>query len=583
MLIDHLTDGFSTMGHPVRAFGLGAAWAVALVSCSVPTDKSKDIQVLVRPSDSLAVRGIIGKGNRDSVYAFAFRVTAAGDTQPLTNVDLIWTSNDRNVATVEGGPNGGAEVTGINAGYATITAQPAAFEQATGGTTQVRIATAFIVDSVRPKAVRYGEKVAVYGVGVHLPFFWSLGSGDLIEDPFGFSGNFNGLEKREFWVPPPSSTDQPFFFGSGFFGQVADSITVDPRDIFEPDTLAPGVIDINGPGVLRQQIAPLPVLFFNPALAFEPVTSGFQDIDWVRFDQSDTLGASIIVRSTVFGDTAFAFVSDSLYNGGGGATDIFFAGDSGWYFTAGRQICTRFRAFSYFTQPRVPSFAISFKKWPTPRMHFLQFYQREGRYELTAVRGYLRGDKNIPPDRYEDNTMCFQADSNFNDSVGVARRQILVGVGAPFGVGPFGDSLLTISVPYDVDMYRFRATSSIFASDTLVTIQTKSRLQGGVDPSDIDVYVYDSVGGFLGASTSVGSSEAVTVRAFPAEYYVVVVDVAGQPTFYSMCIAKGSGCTPPGSAPPARVTARPHSWVKPGAAVAPAFNRGNPRRVLPVP
>jgi hypothetical protein len=571
------------MGFSVRALGLGAAWAVALVSCNVPTDKSKEIQVLVRPSDSLAVRGIIGKGNRDSVYAFAFRVTAAGDTQVLPNVDLAWSSSDRNIATVEGLESGAAEVTGINEGYATITAHAVAFEQANAGGTTVRIATPFMVDSVRPKAVRYGEKMAVFGVGVHLPFFWSLGGGDLIEDPFGFSGNFNGLEKREFWVPPPSSTDQPFYFGSGFFGQVTDSVTVDPRDIFEPDTLSPFPIDINGPGVLRQQISPLPVLFFNPALAFEPVTSGFQDIDWVRLDQNDSAPVSILVRSDVFGDTAFAFISDSLFNCGTTAIDICFNPPSGWYFTAGRQACTNSRSFFYPTQPRVPTFAVGFRKSPAHRLHFVQFYSREGRYELTVARGYLRA-KNIPPDRFEDNTMCFQADTNFYDSLGTARRQIQVGVAPPFGVGPFGDSVLTISSPYDVDMYRFRATSSAFAFDTLVTIQTRSRLQGTVDPSDIDVYVYDSQGFILGSSTAIGSNEAVTVRAFPGEYYVLVVDVAGQPTVYSMCIAKGTVCTPPGSAPPAQVTARPHTWVRPGdAAAAAAGHPSDPRRLLPRP
>jgi hypothetical protein len=333
--------------------------------------------------------------------------------------------------------------------------------------------------------------------------------------------------------------------------------------------------------VVRQQI--LPVLFFNPALAFEPVSSGFQDIDWVRFDQNDSAAASIIVNSTVFGDTAFAFISDSLLNCGPASVDVCFNPPSGWYFTPGRQACTNGRSFFYGTQPRVPTFVVAFKKWPATRLHFLQFYSREGRYELTAVRGYLRGDRDIPPDRFEDNTMCFQADTNFNDSVGPASRQIQVGVGFPFGVGPFGDSLLTISTPYDVDMYRFRANTSIFAFDTLVTIQTKSRLQGGVDPSDIDVYVYNSSGFLLGASTAIGSSEAVTVTAFPGEYYVLVVDVAGQPTVYSMCIGKGTVCTPVGSAPPARVTAKPHTWVRPGARAAAisGFNGSDPRRLSP--
>lgn len=565
-----------------RALALGAACAAVVVSCSVPTDKSQDIQVMVRPSDTLAVRGIIGKGDRDSLYAFAFRVSAAGDTEVLPNVDVAWESSDRNIATVEGAARGAAEVTGINEGFATISARAQAFAQANPGQAVIRVAPAFVVDSVRPLLVRYGQKIDVYGVGVHLPFFWGIGAGGLIEDPFGFSGNFNGLEKREFWVPPPSSTDLPFFFGSGFFGSTAESVTVDPRDILEPDTLGPFVIDINGPGVIRQQV--LPVLFFNPALAFEPVTSGFDDIEWVRFDQNDNQPASIVVNSTVFGDTAFAFVSDSLLKCGPGPDAICFSGPEGWFFTAGRQVCTGFRSFSYFTQPRVQSLAIPFKKWPAARVHFLQFYSREGRYELTALRGFAR-DKDIPPDRFEDNTVCFQADTNFYDSIGVARRQIIVGTVAPFGSGPFRDSLLTISVGYDVDLYRFRVEGSIFAFDTLVTVQTKSRLQGGVDPSDIDLYVYDSVGNFLGFSSAIGSSEALTLHLVPAEYYVGVVDVAGQPTVYSLCIGKGTVCTPPGSASLARVTAKPHTWVKPGALAAARqggpMNSADPRRISP--
>jgi hypothetical protein len=573
------------MHSPVRALALGAACAAIIVSCSVPTDKAQSIGVVVQLSDSLVARGVLGLTDRDQLSAYAFQINAAGDTIKLPNVELVWSSSASGVASVEGFPGGYAEVsTGVTPGLATISAQAVAFEHGGYGEVTIRVAPAFVVDSVRPLSVRYGEKISVYGVGVHLPFFWGIGSGGLIEDPFGFSGNFNGLEKRVFWVPPPSSTDLPFYFGSGFFGQTAESVTVDPQDILEPDTLNPFVIDINGPGVVRQQIAPLPVLFFNPALAFEPVKSGGQDIDWVRLDQGNTDGASIIVNSGVFGDTAYAFVSDSLLKCGPGPGFICFSGPEGWFFTAARQVCTGFRSFDYFTQPRVQSFTIAFKKWPGSRVHFLQFYSREGRYQLATVRGYLRGDRDIPPDRFEDNTMCFQADSNFADSVGPTRRQIVVGTGAPFGSGPFADSLLTISVGYDVDLYRFRVEPSLFAFDTLVTIQTKSRLQVGVDPSDIDLYVYDAFGNLLDFSIAVGSSDQVTLALPPGEYYAGVVDVAGQPIVYAMCIAKGTGCTPPGSASSARVTAKPHTWVRPGAAAAArarATDSADPRRLLP--
>jgi hypothetical protein len=564
------------MRFPGRALGLGTACAAAVVACTVPTDKSQDIQVAVRPSDSLEVRGIIGAGDRDSLSAEAYRLTAAGDTVWLPNVDLAWSSSDPAIATVTAGVNPWAQVVGINPGYVTISAQPVAFAQVSAGTTRVRIAGVFAVDSVRPQAMRYGEKVTVYGVGIHLPFFWSLGGGDLIEDPDGFHGNFNGLEQRVFWIPPPAETDSLFYVGSGVGGFVGGVLTVDPHDILEPDTLSPFVIDVNGPGVLHQQISPLPVLFFNPALAFEPVTSGLNDIEWVRLDQGDTASGSIVVHSTVSGDTAFAFVSDSLYKCLPGPDGICYNLGSGWFFTPGRQGCNG-ASYAYPTQPRVPTFVASFRKWPAPHVHLAQFYSRQGRYELTVVRGYLRGRAFIPPDRFEDNALCFQADSNFFDSTGTAPRQIVVGLGTSYG-----DSSLTISTPYDVDVYRFRVNGSALPSDTVLTIQTKSRLQAGVDPSDIDVYLYDTAGGFIGSSTRIGSSESLTARVLAGEYYAFVVDIAGQPTVYSMCLARGTACTPPGAAAPSRVTARPHIW-KPGAAVAPTAAPHDPRVLLPRP
>jgi hypothetical protein len=340
--------------------------------------------------------------------------------------------------------------------------------------------------------------------------------------------------------------------------------------------LAPFVIDVNGPGVSRPQISPLPVLFFNPALAYEPVTSGSNDIEWVRFDQSDTAAASIVVHSTVSGDTAFAFVSDSLYKCLPGPDGICYNLGAGWFFTPGRQGC-KGASYAYPTQPRVPTFVASFRKWPAPRVHLAQFYSRPGRYELSVVRGYLRGRSFIPPDRFEDNGLCFQADSNFFDSTGTAPRQIVVGLASP---GPWSDSLLTISTPYDVDFYRFRLNASGFASDTLVTIQTKSRLQGGVDPSDIDVYLYDTTGVLLGAATAVGSTEHLTLRAAAGEYYAIVVDVAGQPTVYAMCIARALACTPPGAAAPSRVVAPPHIR-NPRSAVSPAASVHDPRVLSP--
>jgi hypothetical protein len=573
MLIDHLLTGM-VMRYFARWITAGAVLAAAVAACSVPTDKSQDIQVIVRQSATLAARGILPKGTRDSLSAFAFRVSATGDTQPLSNVELRWSPSDPQVAIIEGGASGRAIVTGLNDGYVTVIASPVAFDQANPGTTLIRVASGFVVDSIRPRSVRYGEKIDVYGVGIHLPFLWFLGGAELIDDPFAFTGNFAGLEKREFWVPPPASSGRPFFIGGGLADSAAELITVTREDIFEPDTATPGAININGAGSQRL-LGGLRVLFFNPALAFEPVSTGSSDIDWDRFDQSDLQPASILVNSQVFGDTAFAYVSDSLLKCGPQPTDICYQ-PPGWFFTAGFQVCNN-TSFSYL-QPRVPTFIVAFKKWPTPRLHLAQFYAKEGRYALAVVRGYLGGNRDIPPDRFEDNQLCWQADANFQDSTGPARRQIVVGAAAPFG-----DSLLTISQPYDVDFYRFRVQPPATPADTVLTIQMKSRPLGGVDPSDVDVYLYDPVGNSYASSQNLASDEIVTITGLPAgEYYAIAVDYAGQPTVYSMCIAKAFACSPPGSAPFARVTAKPRPPVPPGAPAPPAgVSPSNPRLLSP--
>src|SRR5207245_8368072 len=96
---------------------LGVA-AVPLM-CSFPTDKSDEVFVVVVPSDSLAAHGILDRGGRDQVFARAYHRLTNGDSVQLSNIAFAWFSSDRNVATVEGGAEGAAEVTGGTPGCAT--------------------------------------------------------------------------------------------------------------------------------------------------------------------------------------------------------------------------------------------------------------------------------------------------------------------------------------------------------------------------------------------------------------------------------------------------------------------------------
>lgn len=543
------------MGLPVRALGLGAAWVVALVSCSVPTDKGKEIQVVVRLSDSLQSRGILGQGLRDSVYAFAFRVNAAGDTQPVTNAGFRWSPDDSTLATVEGKPNGWAIVTGLKPGFVKLTAAPMAYEQASSGSATVRVEGRFAIDSIRPTIVHYGDKVTVYGVGVNQLFAVTLGT-DLFPDLFSFQGNPDGLGSEQWWVPFPASSGNPFFIGPGVFASLNVPVAVVDTDLFEPDSAAPAHVVATGPGGPRT-IAGQPALYFNPALYFEPVNFAVSrvnlPVDWLSFAISDsTQPISFVVTSTVFNDTsaAFTYFGDSVeYNTCSG---LYCIGPTSRIIFPGTQwICSPNGFFS--DGVRLPQVTAAFTHSPSSHPQFIQFYSTPGRYEVAVLRGYV---SRLPPDRFEENDLwCMDADSTFTQSrdsnpTSPTAKHIVVGRAAFGQNGFWADSLLTMDNPGDADFIRFRVQPPVALTDTFVTIHVKSRPFGALDPSDVDVYVM-RVGdfAFMGGSVTVGSDEVVTRNLPAGDYYLAVVDVAAQPTRYSVCIVKGVGCIPPGAPP----------------------------------
>jgi hypothetical protein len=552
MLMPSIPADFSIMGLPVRALGLGAAWAVVL-ACSVPTDKAKDIQVVVRLSDSLQSRGILGQGLRDSVYAFAFRVGATGDTQAVANAGFRWSPSDPSIATVEGKPNGWAIVTGLKPGLVQFTAAPMAYEQASSGSATVRVAGRFAIDSVRPNLVHYGDRVTVYGVGVNQLFAVTLGA-DLFPDHFSFEGNPDGLSSEQWWVPFPASSGLPFFIGPGVFGFDTVPVAVVDTDLFEPDSAAAAHVVATGPGGPRT-IAGLPALYFNPALYFEPVDFKVPrnnlPVDWLSFAISDsTQPISFVVTSTVFNDTsaAYTYFADSVqYNT---CPNLYCPGPTSRIIFPGTQWICGPKGF-ISDGVRLPQVTAAFTHSFSSHPQFIQFYSTPGRYELAVVRGYV---SRLPPDRFEENDLwCMDADSTFTQSrdsnpTSPTAKHIVIGRAGAGQNGFWFDSLLTIDNPGDADFIRFRVQPPVALADTFVTIHVKSRPSGVLDPSDVDAYVIRvSDFAFMGGSVSVGSDESMTLNLAAGDYYIAVVDVAAQPTRYSICIVKGFGCAPPGA------------------------------------
>jgi hypothetical protein len=561
------------MPNPTNARAIVAfAVALAVATCSFPDDQSANVYVVVHQSDSLLARGVLGDGETDFLSARAYQLvgstadTGDVDDVEIRNIDFFWSSDNEGVATVHGGSLGGADVTGISPGVVVVRAVPKQYQGAAEGTTTLRVAGLYAVDSVRPRAARYGEKVTLFGVRMNLTLGASISGQNLILDPFSFTGNRDGLGRIEFWVPPRATTGRLAFLGPGVFGP-SDSVAVTELDRYEPDSALASRIGINGGGG-QPTIGEKPTLFYNPALFYEPVPIGSNAVDWFRFVRADTSQAvTFILNSTVLNDTAFSYLSDTIEYGGGG---VYFIVNGSFINSPGFYVCENDFFFPF--EERSVSTIIALKDLPDSSLQLLSFYARDGRYELAAVFGYHTVDRRFGPDRFEENDIwCKYADRNFNDPT----RQIVIGPATP----PFADTL-TIDNPHDIDWYKFRVT----LADT-VTLQTKPRpLSGGVDASDIDLYLM-RVSDFaqVGTDQAAGSFGKIKVFLNAGDYYLAVVDRIGVPTRYSLCIVRGVACTPPGSAPAAMSVATRRAGAQVRDATVPPPGWTADRRKLPSP
>jgi len=531
---------------------LGLLAGLAVATCQFPTDKSDEVYVVLTPSDTLLARGIIQQGQTDLIFAQTWRRLPNGDSAEVLNVDYMWSSDNESVARVERRSGGYAEVTGVNVGTVAIRAKAAAFDKSIDAAAAVRVSPSFIIDSVRPLTVAFGDKVSVYGVRVNQIFFMDQGFGTLIPDEFSFTGSLEGLGRLDFWVPFPSTSAHPFYFGPGVFGSTADSVDIPSHyDAFEPNYATPSLVDINGAGGPRT-FAGDPTLFYNPALYYEPYdasTDGPFAIDWYRFARTDTTSAvTFIINSQVFDDTAFQYIADSLFFNGGNYT-IGDGASFGWLNAPGLGFyeCDG-RGFGTVKETRTPTTYVALRTLPGKAVHLFSNYGKDGPYSVAVVNGYQTQDRRLGPDRFEENdTWCRWTDATFNNSTdsSVNGQHIVVGL-----FRTWRDSSLTIDNAHDIDWYRIRVQAPFVAADTMVTIHTRAIPFGFLDFSDIDIYVHKADGTFssMGFVANAGSNEVLSLKLPAGDYYVGIVDAASTPTRYSMCMVHGGpgvNCTPP--------------------------------------
>ena len=510
------------MSLPLRLAPLVAlVAALATGTCVYPTEHDADVHVSVTPLP------ILIRGNDALATARAWQVLGTGDSAEITNISFVWSSGNASVATVD--PSG--HIVGIKSGTTTIRAAAANFDKRSQpGDITLRVAERLEIDSIRPKTVHFGDTVTVFGVGVDSIFQAQLAQGILIPNPFRRSRDAAGYARSVYWVPPPAHKDSLFYIGNGVFGFSKDVVQVIQQDLYEtptpPHDATPATIDLDGP-------PPFPgtafasVLFLNPALAFEelPRDSLF-GVDWYRLQQAGTRDLTIIITAPAVKGTFAGFVSNQ------------FDGASPWTVGPGSHNC---RGKKFSPNEAVGDSTIVALAGTTGNLDVIALFNQAGRYGLTVVEGYLTSDSldaRIVKDVHEEDDYCDAPMALITEAISPPYR-----------------ASLTIDNPHDVDWIRFNVPGSIA---TPVQIRTGAvPIVVGQDSSDIDVYVLHepSAGAQLDSIAGVaapGSDNNTTVLLAPGNYYVVVVDFAGVPTPYNICIGAGLNSCATFPAPPAQ-------------------------------
>ena len=513
-----------------RAAGALLLAGVTIATCVYPTEHDAAVHVSLTPVH------ILFSGHDTVATARAWQIRGAGDSVVIPNVAFTWSTSDSAIATVstEG------RIVGIRSGSTIITAAALNFDAGQRAAADtVRVSAPIEVDSIRPRTVRYGELLTVYGIGVDSIFLASLDSASLIPNPVEDTTYAQGTQRRRYWVPFPARTDSlviiGIYNGNGVFGFVhGDTTKVMERDLFEPDDTIPHPIDLDA----APPFAALPaLLFFNPALAFERLKRGEKTgVDWYHFTQAQPRNLTIILTAPQIAGTFFTFLTDSL--GWNGTTQNYFLGRDAWTFGPSSHACHGLG----FAPPEAvgDSTIVAFKNAPVGALDAIALYSTAGRYGLGVIAGY---QSELPADAHEDDNSCNAAD--LRDTV----------------PAPFRDTL-TIENPHDVDWIRFHYTNGGLGT----TAQFRMHAFPGTHPDslkDLDLYVVkvpqpsDTALQVLLADTTAGSDVNRTSNLATGDYYLVIVDFAGVATTYEVCVGTtntllgGGPCNTGFPAPPA--------------------------------
>lgn len=513
---------------------LSSAVALAGVTCAFPTDKSNDLFVTVHPDGG---KQVVLAGEKLFAQAHLWQHSGT-DSVEIHNAVFQWDVDVDSLAIVQNEGYGGAEVTGIKSGNIVVSVRAVSFEKSQTAYVPLRVSKPLEIDSVRPSVVRFGDTMTVYGVGVDSIFLALLGNTTQFDFPVPGkivtrTRDSTGYATAKFWVTPVAHSVPLSFFGPGVFGSAPDTTYILPFDVLEPNETAPHLINLDLPPLIDSFPQ---LLFFNPALSFEPLKRDELGVDWYRFSQTTPRDVTLILTAPDVTGTFSTFLSDSLVfvPGSGGTPDQYFIGDSAWTMGPGSHACKGEGFAPAEVQPE--STVVALHGMPAGVMHALSLYSQAGRYGLGVFEGYA-ADPRVGRDAHEEDDFCNAADAR-----GLA-------VTLP---GSFRDTL-TIDNPHDIDWIRFKVTGALGQLVTAKIAALPGSASAGA--SDVDLYLLTVPGGGASstldqkaASTDTGSTESITALLAAGDYYLVAVDYLGAPVAYALCI-NTSGCSGFPSAP----------------------------------
>jgi hypothetical protein len=503
--------------------GLAALAAAGFAACVYPTDRSGELEVQMTTLPTLFLK--------DSVHLDARVVDANGNA--LENAVVEFAAADPTVLAVS--PDGLVQAVAV--GSTTVTATAVEYLEAASVTQSAVVRGLLEVDSVVPMTASFGELVEIYGVGLDTTDLFSVRFGGVDAEVFAFQAadpeNPQEFGRLWVWMPPPAPRESDLTI-LGFNGGLVfpDTITVQQRDIYEPNDKAPW------------HLGDIPLIWGNPAVAFEvrPRNDSLQPADWYTFTNATTLDRTIIVLSEVVGAETFSvFLTDSLeWTGAPGSP--WAVGPDSWtigprtYLCSGLPITKGNVPFELEELP-FPFTLVALKDLPAGTYHILAPYNPQGdpaRYEMLITSTY---ESVRNPDIAEENDYC--------------------DVATPLSVAQ--GRTLSIDNFRDIDWYHFNIP--LATGDQSMDITTSA-----ADPdADLDVYVVraDSAGGdlvdmeLIQFNAASGVDEVLAIDSIaPGNYYLIVMDFPGVPTQYTLDWTFGpKRPSPPGMAAPLEASA----------------------------